>query len=239
MERNKTTTVVALHGFLGSSSDFASLNQYVTSSEINLFSLNIKPSIQDFCYWDQLVEKVSRDINVISNETTTEAIIMGYSMGGRLVLDMLQNNLLQHFHKIVFISSHMSLYSEKEAQQKEHFNQKSLEKITIESDKEFLRYWNNLELFANDKPLTEHDWTKQDMEHYFNHWAHPTPRHMPLQLLEAQKVYYVNGSKDFKYQLQAQNLKTELPEVKHLEISGRGHRLLETQDLKQILNFIL
>ena len=99
--------IFALHGFLGQSSDWNKVKQDLPNRSdfvaIDLFSDESLPVAELEDYAEQLSEQVDEIV-----EGKKKKIFVGYSLGGRIGLHLLQNNPDQFDHYI-FLSTNPGL----------------------------------------------------------------------------------------------------------------------------------
>ncbi len=252
MRLNKKTAI-CFHGFLGSGHDFKDLQ-----SSFEIFSLDLKPkpelSEEKFESWESMLSRTQKQLLAFLNKLNfaNEIVFFSYSMGSKVLFDILdplyQSGILQHFEikpKFVWISTHFGIYqSEDEFQLETNYrkalNHKFLEVLENAKLDQFLKEWNELTLFKEDKPVLT-DWSLNQIKCYFQFWNRNQSQSLiPAKLLDKGFFFYVFcGSEDEKYMTQMhrlQNLKNAnlIGQV----LSGRSHRLIESEDFKFILRTI-
>lgn len=228
MARNQKTTFIAIHGFLGNINDFLPLKDL----GVEVLPINIHPKSRGFCSWEQLVSDVANEIFNLSQAQEIKGL-MGYSMGGRLVLDVLLQEPKIKIENIFTLSAHTGQYYDEEIKQKQTFNQNSLQLLKDQGVGDFISYWQSLDLFKADAKLVQSSWSEEEMAHGLEHWSLPKKKKLPV--LDNQKWVYAYGQRDQKYSDLAVRLKKTQPLVKLKELKDRGHRLLQKSDFEQIL----
>jgi 2-succinyl-6-hydroxy-2,4-cyclohexadiene-1-carboxylate synthase len=198
------------HGFLGSPDDFC----YLASEKVKIHDL----------YENFQVPAIEKD-----------DILIGYSMGGRIALELADKCNFQ-LKKLILISAHPGLSTEEEKEYRKDFEKVICEKLGSETKEDFLNWWNSLPLFNFDAPITTTDERfKRSFELFNNYKLSDQKDHLPNLTKHKDKIIYVVGLFDEKYM--------ELVSEKILpaEISVKGipgtHRLFQyREDLVKLLN---
>ncbi len=153
------------HGFLGSPSDFNFLKR-------------------DGVILHNLYEEIPI--------TDSEDILIGYSMGGRLAMELAKKN---GFKRLILINAHPGLTNDKEREIRSQWEEEVLERLI--DPETFLTWWNALPLFRHDKPLTtvpdgsEKLFKSMVLSHQENF--------LPFLESHKNKVHWILGEKDPKY----------------------------------------
>lgn len=198
------------HGFLGSPSDFS----FIPNENIAFHDL--------YCLKDSVT--ISPDDSLI-----------GYSMGGRVALDIADKNDFK-IKKLVLINAHPGLESDEDKTSRQEFENKVLEMLKTCNQLEFLEWWNNLPIFTHDKPLSITDenrfleaptlFQKYRLSHQKNY--------LPLMEKYKDKILFIAGLFDEKYMDLVSEMLLPL-EIKVRGIPG-GHRLY--QEEKELLKIL-
>lgn len=188
------------HGFLGSPEDFS----FLQGSEIqchDLYQMNDFPEIGP------------------------EDTLIGYSMGGRIALELAARNEFR-LKKIVLINAHPGLATEKERHERKIFEASILKKLETCAREEFLSWWNALPIFSHDHPIsvTEERY-KKSHSLFSQHLLSDQKNFMPEISRNTDKFLYVVGLQDEKYM----NLVEEMLLPHDIEVKGiqGGHRLFQ------------
>lgn len=191
----------AFHGFLGSPRDF----EFLKGQGVVIYDLN-----------DDLPE------------TTSEDTLIGYSMGGRVAMDLAKKN---GFKKLILINAHPGLSDDKEREVRSLWEEEVLERLT--DPESFLEWWNALPLFHADKPILSVPLGSADL---FRQMLLSRQENFLPFLEERQKdVHWILGEKDPKYSLLSQQLRGF-----DVHMVPGGHRLLQHPELlKPIIRKIL
>lgn len=168
-------------------------------------------------------------------EVNQEDTLIGYSMGGRIALEI-ASQLQFKIKKIVLINSHPGLQTDEERELRVPFENKIISLLKTLSKEEFLKEWNRYPIFKDDDPITElsEERYQGSLELFENNLLSKQKNYLPELILNRDKVLYILGLKDEKYVDMAQELL-----INHdIDVKGidGGHRLLQHKnELKEIL----
>lgn len=180
------------HGFLGSPSDF------------------------DFLKGPDVV---LHDLYQEIPETHSDDTLIGYSMGGRLAMELAKKN---GFQKLILINSHPGLQDDKEREVRSQWEEEVLERLT--DPVSFLSWWNGLPLFHADRPLTK---VPAGSDSLFKKMALSRQENfLPFLTENKSRVHWIIGSRDPKYSGLAEKLK----DFDVHPVPG-GHRLFQQPEL--------
>lgn len=198
------------HGFLGSPDDF----KFLAGPDVTLHDVY---AMEEF--------------PIISPDDT----IIGYSLGGRIALDIADKNNYK-LKKIVMINSHPGLTTEKERLFRKDFEVIILQKLKQTSLSDFMSYWNKLPIFLFDKPvsLESPERYRKSAEIFDRFRLSNQKDHLPMIMKNKDKVLWIIGSLDEKYMDMAREklIPNEIP----LKFIEGGHRLFQyPQELFTIL----
>lgn len=197
------------HGFLGSPDDFKFLDRDDVVLH-DLYKMNRIPDV------------------------TPHDILIGYSMGGRVALEIAQA-VNYDIKKLVLINAHPGLASQEERQDRKHFETKVIEELKDKTKEEFIEWWNSLPIFNFDSPITtSDDRFSQSAELFSKYRLSEQDDHLPQMVQHKDKILYIAGLFDEKYmELVSEYL---IPhDIKVKGIPG-GHRLFQNvNELKNIL----
>ena len=176
------------HGFLGSPSDF----QFLAGAGIVLHDLYREAPM-----------------------TSASDILIGYSMGGRLAMELAKKN---GFRKLILINSHPGLTDDKEREIRSLWEEEVLERLV--DPVTFLSWWNSLPLFRHDRPLTT---VPDDSDKLFKKMLLSRQENfLPFLTENRDKVHWILGENDPKYSA----LKEKLQDFDVTMVRG-GHRLFQ------------
>lgn len=191
------------HGFLGSAADFHFI-QRPNLKIHNLYTMEKHPEIN------------------------SDDILIGYSMGGRIALD-LAHRVHYQLKKMVLINSHPGLQTNSEKEDRIKFEEKVLDYLKTKPRDEFLNWWNSLPLFSSDIPITCTDEIYNlSYELFTNHRLSSQMNHLPQMIEQKDKILYIVGLSDDKYM----DLASELLLPYEFSVKGiaGGHRLFQKKD---------
>lgn len=193
------------HGFLGSPDDFQFLN---AEFKIRLYDL-YTTSIED-----------------IIHQVKPEDSLIGYSLGGRLAME-LAIKLKFNIQKLVLINSHPGLQDIKELPEREKFESLVIKKLTTENPENFLRWWNMLPIFSHDLPLKTLSEEKKlaSINLFEKHKLSCQENYLPDLSHYKSKVSWIIGTEDSKYVAMARN--SLVPNDFNVIFMPGGHRLFQ------------
>lgn len=191
----------AFHGFLGSPRDF------------------------DFLKEDSVT---LHDLYKETPSTSADDILIGYSMGGRVAMELAKKN---GFRKLILINAHPGLTNDKEREVRSLWEEEVLERL---SDPEsFLSWWNALSLFHADKPVLKVPEGSDDL--FRKMLLSRQENFLPFLIERKNDVHWILGEKDPKYSA----LSSILLDFNVHMVPG-GHRLLQhPQLIKPVIRKII
>ncbi len=220
--------IFALHGFLGQSFDWNKVKQEISNrSEFTAIDLFSEESL-DVSELEDYAEELSSQVDEII-EGKKKKIFVGYSLGGRLGLHLLQNNPDQFDH-YVFISTNPGFAESENAEKNKRLmsDMKWASQISESNWGDFLKAWNQQSVFegSNQEPerhLGDYDLNK--LKRALVMWTlSQQDDFRPLLQEFSDKVTWVVGEKDSKYMQIAETMKKEKILLDYKRISS-GHRV--------------
>lgn len=154
---NNVTKLIGLHGFFGQPRDITQLGLE------HLYALNyfrIAPST--FSSWARRFNKNVDD----------DTILVGYSMGGRLLLHCLLDDP-KKFRAAVVICAHPGLVNQHERHERYRADLAFAEKILTWPWKDLLEYWNASPVLKNSLPIprSERDFCRRQLASYLRYFS--------------------------------------------------------------------
>lgn len=197
------------HGFLGSPEDF----HFLLGPNVqvhDLYTMEAYPEIHP------------------------EDTLVGYSMGGRIALEIAHAKNFQ-LKKVVLINAHPGIADDEERMDRAEFETKILNQLRATPKDEFMDFWNSLPIFFHDGPISVRDDRYQKSAELFDRYRLSKQKNfLPDILNHKNKILYIVGFFDEKYM----DLVSEVMIPEEVPVKGipGGHRLFQHGPaLKQIL----
>lgn len=190
----------------------------------------------DFAFLNNEFEVVFHDLRhtntmVISAAISPSDTVVGYSLGGRASLQIADESGFA-FKKLILLASHPGLHDQEQIQARKGWEDEVLTKLTTLSSSEFYGWWNQLNVFQHDSPLTSRDlsgWAETFAKYRLSDQTH----YLSFMKAHRDKILYVFGDKDEKYSAIATNLSEAGIRTRKM---NAGHRLFQSpNELMQIL----
>lgn len=236
---NSITTVFAVHGFLGQSSDWNHLkNQlpqnfnFITpnlfgDAQFDLSNFEVLTS-QIYKLTSQITSPISLNMNSKMNlPICGQKIFIGYSLGGRIGLHLLEKHP-ELFDQYIFVSTHPGLESADQKNQRLLSDSDWIQKIKKLSWQNFLSEWNTQPVFAESKEpeRSEFEFNKEQLICALTGLSLGNQKNM-YDIIRAnqKKIKWIVGAKDLKFLDLAEAMKQK----KILEDYSKifcGHRIL-------------
>lgn len=226
----QSSLVYALHGFLGKSTDWDFIKNELQ---------NIQPGV-NFIAEDLFAKKSAGDFFInffIKNETFNfdfdsyqgKKIFLGYSLGGRLGLQILKKSP-QLFDQYIFLSTNPGLPTTATEERKNRIlnDQMWSEKINLENWDNFLQEWNSQVVFQDSKQDPWRDVNNYDLqklkEGIVNWSLGNQDDFSDILKLNNKKITWVVGDRDKKYCQIAQQMQNKKIFLSYKQVSA-GHRI--------------
>lgn len=211
--------ITCLHGFLGSPRDFDFLRK-----EYEVYT----PDLDNFVHKN--LRELQDDL-AISNPVESN-ILIGYSFGARIALGLFLRNP-HSFNKMILLGGHGGLTSEEERTQRLNLEESFCSKLDQYNFDEFLSFWNGLELFHSDSPVTPAAKDLSLLKNYFVNFGLSKQPFYLNQLKEHQdKVLWIFGENDKKYVSYANE---NLGDFNVRYVSNCGHRVLHSPAAQNLI----
>ena len=222
--------VFALHGFLGQASDWNQVKKLVLSTQlaefkaIDLFSPEALPVLE----FEDYIEELSATVDD-QTQNKKKKIFVGYSLGGRLGLHLLENNPDQFDHYI-FLSTNPGLNENEQSEKNKRLmaDMKWASQISEKNWPTFLEEWNKQSVFeGSQKEPQRHlgDYDLEKLKRALVVWSVSQQEDYLDLINEFQnKITWVVGDKDHKYVQLAEDMKQKKILLDYKRISS-GHRI--------------
>lgn len=218
--------VLFLHGFMGSPHEGDFLQQW--NSDIEIFAPQLR-ELSTAKNLEQLYSEV---------ENFNPQLIYGYSMGGRLALDIISKLSLKELKYIVLESSALLNLSDEEAKKRVLQDEKRAQEIRTNFST-FIKNWYQLPLWGELSQDQRGQWSERRFEEnnsYKDKLAQqisflspgnfllPEPQNWP----QSPRYFYFCGAQDGKYSSMINEFKSPIPQFK-IEICPTGGHNLHLQ----------
>lgn len=209
-----TTTIHALHGFLGKPSDW---DQHQFDYPVVAHPLSCNATMSE---WAQ-------HFNDAVSKESGKRVLLGYSLGGRLALHALlqQPNL---WDAAILISTHTGLSTPEEILARHSADSKWAKRFEGETWSTLTRDWNAQVIFARDPgiPRFERDYCRQDLAKILRQWSLAQQDNLLPKLAELQvPTLFVAGQQDPKFTHIAKACGLTHPKSKIWIAPEAGHRV--------------
>jgi len=222
------TVVFALHGFLGQSSDWAAIKKdFSNKSEFTTLDL-FSSEATDIDELEDYAEALSEEVDELIADKKKK-IFVGYSLGGRLGLHLLQNNPDQFDHYI-FLSTNPGFSDAEGAEKNKRLlsDMKWASQISEANWGPFVKAWNQQTVFdgsAQEPERHASDYDLNKLKRALVMWTLSQQDDFRPLIQEFQnKISWVVGDKDVKYLQIAESMKKENILTDSVKVSS-GHRI--------------
>jgi 2-succinyl-6-hydroxy-2,4-cyclohexadiene-1-carboxylate synthase len=236
---NPYKTLVLLHGFTGSASNWENLlingvGQGWRIIAIDMLGHGASDVPIDFERYS--MEHCQADILASLQQLgiqAGQAILLGYSMGGRIALYCAYSG---YFRALILESASPGLADPYEREQRRESDQALAERIEREGVEAFVNYWEKLPLFASQSTLSTEAWQAQRRQRLNNSSlglanslrgvgiGEQPALHMQLAHLDI-PVLLLAGELDAKFCSIAQDMAARLPQAQLQIIHNAGHTI--------------
>lgn len=220
--------VFALHGFLGQGMDWSAIKAGLQSKSVfktvDLFSSESLPISELEDYAEVLSAQIQQDIG-----EKKKKIFIGYSLGGRIGLHLLQNDpdLFDHY---IFLSTNPGLSENEGAEKNKRLinDMKWASQITKDNWDQFLVAWNQQSVFEGSQQEPRRhigDYDLDKLKRAIVMWTLAQQEDFRDLIQDFQdKITWVVGDKDTKYAQLAEDMKQKKILLDYKRISS-GHRI--------------
>ncbi len=195
-----------IHGFLGESDEISFLEGFDLYKTI---SLNDR----------EIVELLESQYSEFEN-------VIAYSMGGRFVFKFYEE-FFHKFNRVNILSSHYGLSSEDEKKVRKKENDSFYSRI---DSNDFLDFWNGLEIFKNDAPISKIERARKTYKGLFNRYRLEEQNNFKETIELNGNIRIFLGEKDKKYKQLYSKIDKEI-----VCIPDRGHRLNDEKSINEVI----
>jgi len=242
--------IVAVHGFLGSADDWVNiekdlqtkLSKFLQQSiEIQWLKINLFNQSDDQIVADDLFSfhYLADKIRNLSDPNKVK-IFIGYSLGGRIGLHLLEKYSFDFAH-FIFLSTHPGLTAHDEKRHRFSHDQQWLRLLQQLTFAEFIKEWSQQPVFKNDTAMVQNSSNLNlvKLEYGLRELSLANQDNMEMHIQKNHaRVSWLVGEKDFKFLQIAENLKQKKILSHYERISDSGHRILFDQP-SQIASLLL
>ena len=148
--QEKQIAFFALHGFLGEGADWVplkdELRKILPSFDFYAPSLFSQGNSFNFESFETISESIQNYLTTMSfNNQSVKKVYIGYSLGGRIGLHLLESGLFDHF---VFISTHCGLDSVEDQQKRIEADKLWADRVKQLGWDDFIVQWSNQDVLA-------------------------------------------------------------------------------------------
>lgn len=241
------TKIVFLHGFMGSLNDWLDVADKISNSHCSL--------LIDLPGHGETIFKSKYDIEIVSNEISklivdlgfTDSMLVGYSLGGRISLDLCINNP-NMFNKIIIESANPGIEDKKLKIERFKVDEKISAKLTKRGlDRNFLKTWYSNPIFGNLSKIKGFEMLIEKKllsdtglyhEAIINYSIAKQRSYWKLLDNLSYKMLYLSGEMDSKYVEISKKLKRMYPNLKCEIIKNVGHNI-HTENKPEFIGKIL
>lgn len=190
--------LVLLHGFLGLSQDWHQVTSLLHTDQppVCLDLNRIQYSTLSPSEAGELMAE-----HILSEISDGEMLLVGYSMGGRLLLEVLPH-LQQRKTKAILVSTNLMPLQEDERDLRRAADKVWAKKFLKEAFSQVMNEWNSQEVFQGsigEPDRKPSDYDRQVLANQMTNWSLANQYDL-LQKAQAANVLYVAGEKDLRYQ---------------------------------------
>ncbi len=234
-------SIVFIHGFLGQPTDWQAVQKFLNLGETKLYFLDLYRDFSiselNFQSWPEAFLRWTKHKNI-----PQPTCLVGYSMGGRLICPLLENNFSK---KAIFLSSQFGFPEQDLSQRAERrlFSQKWALKFSQEPWENVLKEWHAQAIFKNSSApfRNECDFDRKKLAATLTGFSVSEQKDFSkLCQRKDLSLLYLAGENDLKYRAMAEEIQQNSNHTKVAILKDAGHRLLLDQPqlvAQEILKF--
>jgi 2-succinyl-6-hydroxy-2,4-cyclohexadiene-1-carboxylate synthase len=242
MIHNKQIMIYFAPGFLGKPEDGALFNQFGFSvenldffSKQGLFIKVLNCQQEPELFFDLIADSIHNYIQTSS--AAMKKVLIGYSLGGRIMAHVFLKNPNQ-YEKLILISSHLGLRDHNERMARKITDGSWAQRFLSDPWTNVMHSWNKQAVFSHSKEVARHeiDFDRKALAAAFSHAGLGMQKNLEAALLEfKKKVIFIAGDQDQKFSDLAKSYADAGFHSK--VIRNCGHRVLLDQPM-ELLNCI-
>ncbi len=218
-----------VHGFLGKPIDWAPVIKSMPQSPHLQFVFHNLVELYKGLDQDKSLFAVGQRLSLNLTKSQSKKIVIGYSLGGRVLLHLLPNC----YHKMLLIGTHPGLLSGVEERRKrdQEWAQKGFEL----SQKEWLQLWDQQKIFENDKTRPVRNFSQETFKTWLSiieDWSLASqPDKRQYMSDNSENIYWSCGEADRKFVSLASEIAKVLPKTHISLVEGAGHGVVFDQPM--------
>lgn len=215
------TTLVLLHGFLGSPNDWNFLLKAFPQHTFVRHDLFAKQGI----FPSLGLLRTGSAINALASAQKRPKILIGYSLGARIALHALVDRP-DLWNAAVLISAHPGLDSEYARKERLINDEKWAERFLCEHWDSLLAAWNSQPVFSTKGlPRSEKEYSRETLAEALTGWSLGKQKDLRSEIAKLDlPLLWITGEEDIKFTTIAKNVKLSHPLSRQKVISKAGHR---------------
>ncbi len=228
-----------LHGFTGSTASWGKLLQEFVNNSLHVIAIDMLGHGNSDAPADPerySMEHCQADILAVLQQLAVEpgeAILLGYSMGGRIAL---YSAYSRYFRALILESASPGLAKPQEREERRRSDSALAARIEREGVEAFVNYWEQIPLFASQRGLSEGQWQAQRRQRLNNRsqglanslrgvgTGEQPPLQSQLTNLDI-PVLLLAGERDSKFCQIARDMAAKLPQSQLQIIPDAGHTI--------------
>ena len=210
-------SIYAVPGFLGLPSDWDFLK-----------SLHVVGVNSDAFPWDNLPDWGTKFNQWVSRQEKGPSFLIGYSLGGRLVLHALLNNPDQ-WKGAVIVSAHLGLSDPNEKRKRLEQDRQWAERFKTEKWRSLMHSWNQQDVFSDALPpfeRKEQDYQREQLIQTLLYGSLSSQEDLRQQVSHLEMpILWITGGKDHRFSSLAQTISFKHSKSQWIKVEGAGHRV--------------
>jgi len=223
-----------LHGFMGSSSDWNIIYKYLLNDYsillIDLPGHGLSINLPEYCYTFMNISK--QIIGIINKLNINILNIIAYSMGGRLILDLIFKSDIK-INKIIFESVSFGIEDNNKRNKRVTQDKLLCDNILNNDLGMFLNTWYNKSIWGYLNKSLDYDIlltkrllnNKKELCKSLDNTGLGNQKSYWNEICNLDKLLYITGEYDIKYNNIANKLMKLNTKIKHINVHNTGHNV--------------